>query len=88
MKNKFKLQFTVSNQNTEYDLKILLRILSIIIYKQFLPSYIIEITQCMSGKHLTKSEYALQQVVVLFGDLLFHLEEAHLTHTYQVVFRF
>jgi len=42
----------------------------------------------MSGRHLTQSEYALQQVVVLFGDLLSQLEEARLTHTYQVVFRF
>jgi hypothetical protein len=37
---------------------------------------------------LTQSEYALQQVVELFGNLLFQLEEAHLTHTYQTVFRF
>jgi hypothetical protein len=42
----------------------------------------------MSGQHLTQSEYALQQVVELFGNLLFQLEEAHLTHTYQTVFRF
>jgi len=42
----------------------------------------------MSGRHLTQSEYALQQVVGLFGDLLFRLEEAHLTHTYRVVFNF
>jgi len=42
----------------------------------------------MSGRHLTQSEYALQHVVELFGDLLFQLEAAHLTHTYQVVFRF
>ena len=42
----------------------------------------------MSGQHLTQSEYALQQVVELFGNLLIQLEEAHLTHTYQTVFRF
>jgi hypothetical protein len=42
----------------------------------------------MSGRHLTQSEYALQQVVELFGNLLIELEEAHLTHTYQTVFRF
>jgi hypothetical protein len=42
----------------------------------------------MSGRHLTQSEYALQQVVELFGNLLFQLEEAHLTHTYRTVFRF
>jgi len=42
----------------------------------------------MSGRHLTQSEYALQQVVMLFGELLSLLAEAHLTHTYQVVFCF
>jgi hypothetical protein len=42
----------------------------------------------MSGQHLTQSEYALQEVVESFGDLLFQLEEARLIHTYQVVFRF
>jgi hypothetical protein len=42
----------------------------------------------MSGQHLTQSEYALQQVVELFGNLLTQLEEARLTHTSQVVFRF
>jgi hypothetical protein len=42
----------------------------------------------VSGQRLTQSEYALQQVVELFGNLLFQLEEANLTHTYQTVFRF
>jgi hypothetical protein len=42
----------------------------------------------MFGRHLTQSEYALQQIVGLFGDLLTQLEKAHLTHTYHVVFRF
>jgi hypothetical protein len=42
----------------------------------------------MSGRHLIQSEYALQQIVVLFGDFLIQLEEAHLTHIYQVIFRF
>jgi hypothetical protein len=42
----------------------------------------------MSGRHLTQSEYALQQVVELFRNLLIQLEEAHSTHTYQTVFRF
>jgi hypothetical protein len=41
----------------------------------------------MSGQRLTQSEYALQQVVELFGNLLIQLEEAHLTHTYQTVLR-
>jgi len=40
----------------------------------------------MSGRHMTQSEYALQRVIGLFGDLLYQLEEAHLTHTYRVVF--
>jgi hypothetical protein len=44
--------------------------------------------QFISGHHLTQSEYALQQVVELFGNLLIQLGEAHLTHTTQVVFRF
>jgi hypothetical protein len=42
----------------------------------------------MSGRHLTQSAYALQQIVELSGDLLPRLEEVHFTHTYQVVFRF
>jgi hypothetical protein len=42
----------------------------------------------MSGHQLTQSKYALQQVVELFGNLITQLEEAHLTHTYQAVFRF
>jgi hypothetical protein len=37
---------------------------------------------------LIQFEYALKQVVEVFGNLLFQLEEAHLTHTYQTVFRF
>ena len=42
----------------------------------------------MPGHKYTHSEYALQQVVESFGNLLFTLEEQHLTHTYRVVFRF
>jgi hypothetical protein len=42
----------------------------------------------MSGQHLTQSEYALQPIVILFGELLIQLEEARLTLTYQDVFRF
>jgi hypothetical protein len=42
----------------------------------------------MSGQHLTQSEYALQKTVELFGALITQLEEAHLTHTSRVVFRF
>jgi hypothetical protein len=42
----------------------------------------------MSGRQLTHSEYALQQVVVLFSELLFELAEAGLTHTYRNVFCF
>jgi len=37
---------------------------------------------------LTQSEYAVQQVVGLFSELLYPLEEAGLTHIYQVIFRF
>jgi hypothetical protein len=42
----------------------------------------------MSGRHLSQSEYALQQVVVLFGELLIQLDEAGLTHTYHDVLRY
>jgi hypothetical protein len=42
----------------------------------------------MSGQQLTQSKYALQQVVVLFGELLTQLAEAGLTCTYQDNFRF
>jgi hypothetical protein len=42
----------------------------------------------MSGQHLSQSEYALQQVVVLFGELLIQLDEAGLTHTYRDVLRY
>jgi len=41
----------------------------------------------MSGRHLTQSEYTIQQVVVLFGELLSQLPEAGLTCTYRDVFR-
>jgi hypothetical protein len=42
----------------------------------------------MSGQHLTQSEYALQRVVELFGNLPTQLEEAQLIHTYRQVFCF
>jgi hypothetical protein len=42
----------------------------------------------MSGQQLPQSEYALQKVVESFGDLLFQLEEARLTHTYEVISHF
>jgi hypothetical protein len=42
----------------------------------------------MSGRHLTQSEYALQKSVELFGDLITQLDEARLTHTSRLVFRF
>jgi len=42
----------------------------------------------MSGQQLIQSEYALQQVVVLFGELLTQLDEAGLTRTYRDVIRF
>jgi hypothetical protein len=61
---------------------------SIYYYSQSRPSYIYVTKRYMSGRHLTQSEYALQQVVELFGNLLIQLEEPHLTHTYQTVFRF
>jgi hypothetical protein len=39
----------------------------------------------MSGHQLSRFEYALQQIVVLFGELHSQLEETGLTHTYRVV---
>jgi len=42
----------------------------------------------MPGHQLTQSQYALQQTVVSFGNLLFPLEELHLTHLYHVIFDF
>jgi len=42
----------------------------------------------MPGHQYTHSEYALHQVVELFGNLLFSLEERRLFHTYNLVFRF
>jgi len=42
----------------------------------------------MPGHRYTQSEYALQQVVESFGNLLYALEEQGLTHTYRVALRF
>jgi len=41
----------------------------------------------MRGHRLTQCEFALQQTVKCFGNLLFALEADHLTLTYRVVFR-
>jgi hypothetical protein len=40
----------------------------------------------MSGRHFPQPEHALQQSVILFGKLLFQLDEPCLTNTYQVDF--
>jgi len=42
----------------------------------------------MPGHHLTQSELALQLTVECFGNLLFALEEHHLTHIYCMFFHF
>ena len=42
----------------------------------------------MSGQRLSQSEYAPQQVVVLFGELLIQLDVACLTRTYRDVLRY
>jgi hypothetical protein len=42
----------------------------------------------MSGQRLIESEYALQQIVVLIGELLSQLAEAELTRTYRDVLCF
>jgi hypothetical protein len=53
-----------------------------------LPSYIYEIREGMAGQQLSQSEYALQHVVILFGELHFPLDEAGLTHTNRDVLRY
>jgi len=80
----------VNIQNTEEDLKILLRILSILLYSKILPKnyYLLVTTHYMPGHNYTQSQFALHQVVESFGNLLFSLEEQRLYHTYRVVFRF
>jgi len=42
----------------------------------------------MSGHRYPHAEYALNQVVETFGNLLFTLHEHNLIHTNRVVFRF
>ena len=42
----------------------------------------------MPGHHYTPAEYALQQKVESFSNLLSSLEEPRLTHIYQVVVHF
>jgi hypothetical protein len=42
----------------------------------------------MPGHQYRPAKYAFQRVVENFGNLLFALEEHHLTNTYAVVFQF
>jgi len=42
----------------------------------------------MPGHRYTQSEYALQQVVETFGNLLLTLDGQRSTHTYRVVYHF
>ena len=42
----------------------------------------------MPGHRYTQSEYAISQVVELFGTLLFNLEEQRLFPTYNLVLNF
>jgi hypothetical protein len=42
----------------------------------------------MPGHHYTPVKYALRQRVESFGNLLFQLDEARLTHIYGIVFLF
>ena len=88
-KNKLKQQSALNIQITEDNLKILLRILSKI-YSILLPmiTSTLVTTHYMPGHRYTQSEYALQQVVESFGNLLFSLEKQHWTHAYRVVLRF
>jgi hypothetical protein len=73
-------------RDTEDNLKILLRILTILQLLLLLSTFVIR--QHMSSRHLTRSEYAQQQVVGLFGELLLQLAKGCLTHIYRVVFCF
>ena len=81
-KNELDQQSTVNIQNTEDDVKILLRILSMD-HLQLLPLLLFTYVTmlCMPGHRFTQSEYTLQQVVEQFGNLLFSLEDHCLTHT-------
>jgi len=49
---------------------------------------VLVITHYMPGHRYTPSKYTLHQIVKLFGNLLFSLEEQHLSHTYRVVLCF
>jgi hypothetical protein len=42
----------------------------------------------MSGAHPSPYKFALQRVVILFGEYLIPLVEAGLTHTYRDVLRY
>ena len=66
-------------ENTEDHHKILIRFPSAL--QRFLPSYLVVSRQRISGWRLTKSEYTLQLVIILFGKLLSHLAEAGFTCT-------
>jgi len=83
----WKHQSTVNSQNTEDDLKILLRILSNS-KEPCGPLYISWSGDiCLEWDCHNLEKYALQWIVVLFGELLIQLDEAGLTHTYCDVLR-
>jgi len=42
----------------------------------------------MSGRHLSQSGYALQQILILVRQLLSQLHDVHMPYTYGVVFHF
>jgi len=60
---------------------------SLYFYQILLPLHTYYIRQHKSGQRLTQSEYTLQQIIVLFRELLSQLVEVGLTHTYHDVFR-
>jgi hypothetical protein len=61
---------------------------SVYICSRLLPSYTHVIGQNIPRHHSTIAQYALQQIVESFSNLLCQLAKHHSTHTYQLVFCF
>jgi len=86
-KNELKQEPAGYNQNTEDDLKILLRILYIQTSQLLL--YFIPMTSLyMAGLRLTPSQYAHQKNVETFGYLIFDLPEHRLIHISCIIFQY
>jgi len=79
-KDKLKQQSAVNIQNTEDDLKILLKSLSINHFQKLLPTSIHKISVYMPGYRLIQSQYAHQKNVQYFSDLIVQLDKQASTH--------